>query len=79
METIFGIVESGRDYRELLVANGYVNMGWQNGWDTKSLDLWKHMQNNADSIEDIRWNRSGSDVTYVSHDYKVFCSVDMGD
>ncbi len=79
--TKLGSFFSGRDYREALIAQGYKDLGWQNGWKTggESEQLWEKQKSLELQVEHYQWNRSGSDVTYVLHQNKVFCSVDMGD
>jgi len=66
-------------YKCHLETQGYKNLGWMNGWNNDTYTLWEKQRALEDSIEDVQWNRSGSDCTFVLHQNKVFCSVDMGD
>lgn len=70
---------NGSDYRKALIANGYKDLGWQNGWDEKTYMLWKQQKALEGFVEHFQWNRTGSDCTNVLHKNKLFCSVDMGD
>lgn len=77
--TPIGSFSDGNTYREALRNAGYKDLGWQNGWSSKNEELWKQQKALEPTIESYQWNRSGSDCTYVLHQNKVFCSVDMGD
>ena len=77
--TPIGSFSSGADYRKALIAKGYKDLGWQNGWSKETELLWKQQKALEPKVESYQWNRSGSDCTYVLHQNKVFCSVDMGD
>jgi|LakMenE01Jun11ns_1017448.scaffolds.fasta_scaffold9890078_2 hypothetical protein len=77
-ETPLGEFNYGREYREALIANGYKDFGWQNGWNKEQEDLWKLQKSLDKEIEVLSWSWSGSNTTVVLHKNKVFCSVDMG-
>lgn len=77
--TPLGVFERGGEYRKALIENGYKDLGWMNGWNSATEHIWEQQRALEDSVEDIQWTRSGSDVTFVLHGNKVFCSVDMGD
>lgn len=79
MESIKELFISGRQYREHLIQQGYKDLGWMNGWDNATHILWDKQQALEGNVDHTQWNRSGSDCTYVLHQNKVFCSVDMGD
>jgi len=70
---------NGREYRDHLILQGYKDLGWMNGWNDDTYHLWKQQQALENTVDHTQWNRSGSDCTYVLHQNKVFCSVDMGD
>ena len=76
--TPVGTFTSGNDYRDELIMNGYTDWGWINGWSKETQDKYNKTIDDH-SIESLQWNRSGSDCTYVCHELKLFCSVDMGD
>lgn len=78
-DTIVGTFNWSKEYKDELIKRGYRNLDWQNGWSEKQWEEWRELKKDDDPIEDIQWNRSGSDVTYTIHAKKVFCSVDMGD
>lgn len=78
-QTLFGVFYNGRQYRECLINQGYLDLGWVNGWSSKERMIWEMQKTLEKNIESLQWNSSGSDVTYVLHENKVFCSVDMGD
>ena len=77
--TPIGSFDNGSEYRKALINHGYKDLGWQNGWSKETELLWKQQKALGGRVEQYQWNRSGSDVTYVIHEHKVFCSVDMGD
>jgi len=70
---------SGSDYRNHLILQGYKDLGWINGWNDDDCQLWTKQTTLEDTVDHTQWNRSGSDCTFVLHQNKVFCSVDMGD
>lgn len=77
--TPLGTFNNGNDYRQALIEQGYKDMGWMNGWSGDTYYEWEYRKTSEPTIEDLQWNRSGSDCTYVLHQSKIFCSVDMGD
>jgi hypothetical protein len=79
--TPLGSFSDGNTYRAELIKAGYKDLGWQNGWGNNSANelLWDQQKALESRIEIYQWNRSGSDCTYVLHQNKIFCSVDMGD
>lgn len=79
--TPIGSFSDGNSYRAALIKAGYKDLGWQNGWKTDGgLEfLWQQQKALEPTVESYQWNKSGSDCTYVLHQNKVFCSVDMGD
>ena len=78
-ETPIGTFNYGREYCEELIANGYKDFGWQNGWNKEQTELWNSQRALEKNIEVLSWNWSGSYTTCVLHENKVFSLVDMGD
>lgn len=76
--TPIGSFSDGNSYRDALIAKGYTDMGWMNGWGKEKDQEWDNLRKDQ-KVESFQWNRSGSDCTYVIHSLKVFSSVDMGD
>jgi len=76
--TQFGTFDDPYEYKETLKQQGYTDMDWQNGWNKEKYEQWKLLTEDK-KLEDYQWNNTGSHCTYVCHERKVFCSVDMGD
>lgn len=76
--TPYGQLSDPDEYKSLLIEKGYQDMGWKNGWDDMKYNQWKVLIEGK-KVEDLQWNNTGSHCTYVCHERKVFCSVDMGD